>query len=937
MNKSLQFLIAFFLMLTICGCVKDDEAPLEQENLHKVVFHAGWAPETKTVLQSDGSVWWSPGDEIIVFSGEGQVENGYKFTSTNSSPSAIVDFAGSMPDYSDKTITAIYPYDEKFSCYIGNEQQQLNFIVPAVQYATPGTFSKSQLISVARLENETFYFYNVCGGIKFSVANEGINKVVFTSRSPYGGFTYPISGESYAFLSQDGISSVGEGSGQVSSDGSSNITVYPSEGKSFIPGKFYYVAMIPGKLPYLEISFFKDDSFATYLCSSSPIIGDWDAEIKRANVKRLIEKDKNLDFASVEHTYARMSGWDMWPDEIDRQIATEINFHSSCQNLEGNVIRSSVGHDGYYPVYVKQTGTVIDFYTKAEYYMIDDCLWFSEAKRLKTLDLSMIDTRYLTDMHSMFMNCESLESVNLSNFNTSNVTDMTYMFYNCPSLEHLDLSSFNMAKVSSIFRMFSLCMNLKTINLCNAMPGNLKNEANAGALFEFCKRLTKVDLGNLDLSSANCEGAMLRFAKCSNNCAILCTPETRERLCRGDTRFVFDDDMISWYVPGEILPAVVEPRIKPGLYYSSDFSMDKKTKILNKATEGAGVDIVLLGDAYSDRLISDGTYENDMRAAMECLFSVEPMKSYRHLFNVYMVYAVSVNEIDGEDTAFDCYWDDYYRMEGSEAAIDLTDINSITLSKYSNLVIPEDNPKHLTRLVIVHDTAPSIGGWTTGGWAFMHPLCDKDDEVAHNCPTGVDGVAVIYGYQEDNRFKQVVCHEFGHAFAALYEEYVDRVGSMPADNYTTDNVKYLQDMYYQHGWWSNVDFTSDPLTIKWHRFLEDSRYNESEVSIIEGARYSSNIWRSCLSGIMGNESDADKYSVPAREAIYKVINKLAYGDSWEYDYETFVQQDLKNLQQSSPSPAKNIPYPARINRKTFFKRVESISADGKKTVKVIMN
>ena len=34
------------------------------------------------------------------------------------------------------------------------------------------------------------------------------------------------------------------------------------------------------------------------------------------------------------------------------------------------------------------------------------------------------------------------------------------------------------------------------------------------------------------------------------------------------------------------------------------------------------------------------------------------------------------------------------------------------------------------------------------------------------------------------------------------------------------------------------------------------------------------------------------FNAPSREAIYYRINKLAYGDSWEYDYETFVQHDL---------------------------------------------
>lgn len=58
------------LSLLLCGCAKEIEQQHPQEEMHEVVFHAGWAPETKTVLQEDGSVWWSPGDEISLFAVE---------------------------------------------------------------------------------------------------------------------------------------------------------------------------------------------------------------------------------------------------------------------------------------------------------------------------------------------------------------------------------------------------------------------------------------------------------------------------------------------------------------------------------------------------------------------------------------------------------------------------------------------------------------------------------------------------------------------------------------------------------------------------------------------------------------------------------------------------------------------------------------------------
>ena len=36
------------------------------------------------------------------------------------------------------------------------------------------------------------------------------------------------------------------------------------------------------------------------------------------------------------------------------------------------------------------------------------------------------------------------------------------------------------------------------------------------------------------------------------------------------------------------------------------------------------------------------------------------------------------------------------------------------------------------------------------------------------------------------------------------------------------------------------------------------------------------------------------FNAPSREAIYTRINKLAFGESWQYDYEDFVAYDAVN-------------------------------------------
>lgn len=40
--------------------------------------------------------------------------------------------------------------------------------------------------------------------------------------------------------------------------------------------------------------------------------------------------------------------------------------------------------------------------------------------------------------------------------------------------------------------------------------------------------------------------------------------------------------------------------------------------------------------------------------------------------------------------------------------------------------------------------------------------------------------------------------------------------------------------------------------------------------------------------------DGVTFNVPSREAIYKRMMQQAYGDSWQYDYEKFVEYDAIN-------------------------------------------
>ena len=62
----------------------------------------------------------------------------------------------------------------------------------------------------------------------------------------------------------------------------------------------------------------------------------------------------------------------------------------------------------------------------------------------------------------------------------------------------------------------------------------------------------------------------------------------------------------------------------PDYYISTDYSRNGEVRQLQKATKGRGIDIVLMGDAFSDRQVEDGTYAAMMNKMMEAFFSEEP-------------------------------------------------------------------------------------------------------------------------------------------------------------------------------------------------------------------------------------------------------------------------------------------------------------------------
>lgn len=322
-----------------------------------------------------------------------------------------------------------------------------------------------------------------------------------------------------------------------------------------------------------------------------------------------------------------------------------------------------------------------------------------------------------------------------------------------------------------------------------------------------------------------------------------------------------------------------EDIIMPNFYVSTDFSKDGEVTLLQKASEGRGIDLVMMGDIYSDRQIESGLYRQDMELAVDAFFNIEPYKSFRHLFNVYMVTAVSAVENMGQgSTAFATNY----------AGVAVGGYDPLAI-EYTLKAVGEERMDDAMAVVLVNDSG-------YGGTCYFNiPESSNNDWGS--------GFSLSYFSVNDRKeaLAELIQHETGgHGFVKLSDEYsYEYMGHVSA----MDIVKHTEE-YEKYGWWKNTDFTSDPTKVKWSHFLTDSRYKNEDLGVFEGGLvYPYGVWRPSQNSIMN--TDTDGFNAPSREAIYYRINKLAYGADWKYDYEEFAKWDEKNRKKEENS---SIPY-----------------------------
>ena len=832
------------------------------------------APDTRTVIQDETKVFWQPGDAVkLFFDGQGS-----KFISTNTEPAGVAQFSGTLNVLvgfndgfsAERPLWGLYPWREDATADNGSVTTTL----PADQVGLAGSFAKNSYITLGRSESLAMGFRGVCGGLRFSLSQEGIRQVEFES---LGG--EPLAGRiTLAF--EEGLPTV-----QAVSDGHSRLTLTLPGGAAFQTGVWYYFVALPGTLEQgFKLVFHRGSRIAEYRSDKSvtvkrsifgslghvdeglefklPDISDMDDPIvfadDRIKARLVAAFDTNADGElSYREADAVTSVKDVFSGETDFTSFDEFRFFTSVTEVPHQTFRSwtqlrsirfpeSVRKIGKYAFYLCSSLQEIQIPPLADSL---DSYAFSGCTALKQLVIPETVT-YIGE--SAFRKCSSLDSLSLP----STMTEIgTGLFRECISLTSIRFPE-GLTTIGS--NAFIGCSGLQGLTF----PEDLT--IIGASAFENCS-----GLGSLTLPASVTAIRAGAFRGCTGLKEIHVLPTTPPS---GGSGMFDNTGNCPIYVPTSTSTVYTTAaywkdylsrlRAEGGgspYYTSSDYSRDGEVVTLQSASEGRGVNFILLGDGYLDRdMDPDGKYEQRMRNATEALFAYEPYRSERARFNVYTVKVVSANE--------------QYKSEVSDRR--LTYDSGSDISFRSSVAI-----QYALK-------APN----TTGQPVKVAVLCNSGTRVGRSyCLRWNDGRACCILFDPNTN---VLVHELcGHGFGDLWDEYTEKSETF------TDTAGLDRD-WEQRQWGANTDWRNDPATVRWAHLLADSRYNGENLGIFEGAKlYPKGIYRPTNNSMMRHNNCP--FNAPSREQIYKNIMKWSVGSGWTYDYETFVAADEAGRQQAA--------------------------------------
>ena len=314
-----------------------------------------------------------------------------------------------------------------------------------------------------------------------------------------------------------------------------------------------------------------------------------------------------------------------------------------------------------------------------------------------------------------------------------------------------------------------------------------------------------------------------------------------------------------------------------GTSLSRSYYSNGQKVVLNQASASGCsnyFNIVILGDGYKKKdLAVGGKFERSARSAMDTFFAIEPYKTFKDRFNVYMVAYESADEgtdVRSSGVEKNTYFGSYCQGGGNTAAY-VADtapvINAVKAAAGS-----ADAQYYRSIAILLINTDEQAG--STG-----YPYRNSNSEFVN----GYSSFAIAALAANSTGTNGLVKHEAGgHAFGRLADEYYSGSNTASSSNKTDLSN------WHAKGWYWNVN----PSNAGNYYKFTNSAYSSDEVGFIEGAwGYAYGMYRPTQGGMM--QGSTGVFNAPSRHAIYHRIITESEGAN-AYSWDKFLEYDQKN-------------------------------------------
>ena len=289
-NKFSLSATALIIALGATSCLQEQlTAPQSSEGV-QLTFEAVRAdgPSTKTQIGGEDmtEILWSPGDAISVFYGEEGKQGGTRFDSNLEEPASVASFSGTLETVTGTVETApeatvfrgVYPFSTNNFLRLDT----LYIHLSNSQKAVAGSVARGGFPSVGRSEGLRMAFYNVLGGIRFTVDRDRLTTITLTGNN--GEY---LCGTLKTAFGNDGLPV------SLLQSGGDTITLTAPEGGFFEVGKPYFIAIPPVTFEKGFTMTFSNQFYTGTRVVENPV------EIVRSEFKLMTDADKEVDYEPV--------------------------------------------------------------------------------------------------------------------------------------------------------------------------------------------------------------------------------------------------------------------------------------------------------------------------------------------------------------------------------------------------------------------------------------------------------------------------------------------------------------------------------------------------------------------------------------------------------------------------------------------------------------